>query len=158
MGEVTHSITVISGGDQVNTIPDHAFLRGNIRPTQAVNNDRIIETLKQIVEKLPSKQQLKLDILHSFWPVETSRDQRLVQIALKASRNSCAKNCPFRKVNLGTMDGATDASVFVRRCPNLPVIILGAGENKTAHTNDEYTTLSSLRAINDAYHEIVHNF
>lgn len=158
LGKVTHSITVINGGDQVNTIPDHAFLRGNIRPTKSVNNDQIIETLKQIVAELPSKRQLKLDILHSFWPVETDRDHRLVQIALNASRSACLKYCSFRKVNLGIMDGATDASVFVRHCPDLPVVVLGAGENKTAHTSDEYTTLSSLRAVNAAYHQIVREF
>lgn len=158
LGKVTHSITVINGGEQVNTIPDRAFLRGNIRPTQVADNDQIIETLRQTIVRLPSSGQLKLDILHSFWPVETPRNHRLVKIALKASKNSCARYCPARKVKLGVMAGATDASVFVHRCPNLPVVILGPGENKTAHTANEYTTLSSLQAVNAAYHELVQEF
>ena len=82
----------------------------------------------------------------------------MVQTALAASQKACAKYYPSRKVQLGIMDGATDASVYVRHCQQLPVVILGAGENVTAHTNDEYTTLSSLQALNSAYHQIVCKF
>lgn len=158
LGKVTHSITVVNGGSQVNTIPDQAILKGNIRPTSTVNNDQIIAYLRQIVAQIPATHQVKLEILHSFWPVATSPNNYLVQTALAASQKACAKYCPSRKVQLGIMDGATDASVYVRHCPQLPVVILGAGENVTAHTNDEYTTLSSLQALNSAYHQIVRKF
>src|SRR5699024_430830 len=43
LGDVQHSVTVIKGGDQVNTIPDQAELHGNIRPTYAFNNQQVID-------------------------------------------------------------------------------------------------------------------
>lgn len=158
LGTVAHSITVVKGGDQVNTIPDEAILKGNIRPTSTVDNDQIINKLNQIITQLSTTYQIKLDILHSFWPIATSSHHRLVQIALAASKEACSKYCPSREVKLGVMDGATDASVFVKHNPQLPVVILGAGENKTAHTTNEYTTLSSLQALRAAYQQIVREF
>ena len=53
------------------------------------------------------------------------------------------------------MNGATDASVFVKDNTNLPVIILGPGESNVSHQINEYTTISSYLALVEIYKQII---
>src|SRR5699024_4801505 len=101
LGDVQHSVTVIKGGDQVNTIPDQAELHGNIRPTYAFNNQQVIDRLETTLAKLNQEHaaQLKLEIIHNFEPVETQKDNEFVKLAQQAALN----NFQDRQVELQTM-------------------------------------------------------
>jgi len=156
LGEVQHSITVINGGEQVNTIPDQAELLGNIRPTREFNNQKVIERITSAVNDLNVKNdvQLELEIIHNFEPVETDSDHEFVQLAKKAAQD----NFTDREVKLQTMNGATDASVFVKNNPGLPTVVLGADNSKTDHQLNEYTTLSSYLELIEVYKQIAENF
>lgn len=155
LGSVKHSITILKAGDQVNTIPDHAELRGNIRPTRAFDNQKVTQRLNQAIDYLnqTTDYQLSLNILNDWWPIETDPQNELVKLALTASKNSYQKDPELTIIN-----GATDASVFVKHRPELPVIVLGADEWSRAHQVDEYTTWSSYFATISAYQTIMRDF
>lgn len=155
LGSVKHSITILKAGDQVNTIPDHAELRGNIRPTRAFDNQKVTQRLNQAIDYLnqTTDYQLSLNILNDWWPIATDPQNELVKLALTASKNSYQKDPELTIIN-----GATDASVFVKHRPELPVIVLGADEWSRAHQVDEYTTWSSYFAIISAYQTIMRDF
>lgn len=159
LGLVKHSVTVINGGDQVNTIPDAASLEGNIRPTKAFDNDHVIAKIKQAVAEVNAKGQgqLTFELIHNFRPVASDPDGKFVQSALHYAR-AAYQGVDHPTPELKTINGATDASVFVKHNPNLPVIVLGADEWNIAHQINEYTTISSFLATIPTYQEIIKHF
>lgn len=155
LGKVQHSITVINGGDQVNTIPDSATLHGNIRPTAAFNNEKVIDRLNDTLEYInhTTPFQLELKVIQDFYPIATAPDNDFVQIALDAAQ----RNYP-NDIKLDIINGATDASVFTLHRPDLPVVVLGCDAWNVAHQTDEFTTISSYLATIKAYKQIVRDF
>ncbi len=156
LGRVQHSITVIHGGEQVNTIPATAELLGNIRPTQAFDNQQVIARIEAAVAELNQQYdaQLSLEIIHNFEPVETASDNGFIQIVKQVAQETFTD----RQVDLLTMNGATDASVFVKNNPGLPTVILGADGDKSSHQLNEYTTISSYLALIEIYQKIAREF
>ena len=155
LGQLQHSVTVIKGGDQVNTIPDRAILQGNIRPTAVFANDKVIARLKQTIDHInqTTPYHLELTILMSFRPVATDPKSKFVQGVLSAAQTNFTK-----EVKLDIINGATDASVFTLHRPDLPVVVLGCDKWERAHQKDEYTTISSFLATIKTYKQIVHDF
>lgn len=155
LGKVQHSITIIEGGKQANTIPDQAQLFGNIRPTAVFNNQAVTTRLTALVDQVNHQTpfQLELKITQSFAPVLTKPDNAFVQLVLQAAQ----RNYP-RDVELQTINGATDASVFTLNRPDLPVVVLGCDSWNMAHQTDECTTIPSYLAAIKAYKQIARDF
>ncbi|QBE59886.1 ArgE/DapE family deacylase [Limosilactobacillus fermentum] len=153
LGPLKHSVTIIQGGEQVNTIPDYAELRGNIRPTMRFDNDHVTARLQAAVDRLNQEgaAHLTLEVLHSWRPVASDPDGDFVKRALQASQEAFAKYPGHATPELGVIHGATDASVFVKHHHDLPVILLGADDWNISHQVNEYTTLSSFEATIEAY-------
>lgn len=160
LGLVKHSVTVINGGEQVNTIPDKAVLEGNIRPTKVFDNDQVIAAIKEAVAQVNQEgnAQLTFQLIHSFRPVSSDPQSKFVQSALHASQQAYANISDHSKPELQTINGATDASVFVKHNQDLPVIVLGADAWTAAHQINEYTTLSSFHATIQIYEEVISHF
>ncbi|MEN3252704.1 ArgE/DapE family deacylase [Fructilactobacillus sanfranciscensis] len=156
LGNVQHSITVIEGGKQINTIPGHAYLLGNVRPTPTFNNKQVRSLIEKTITKINQETdyQLKFELLHDFYPIRTLTNNSLVENAYQASKEFY----PDRDIKLFTDNGATDASVFVQIKPDLPVIILGPDSNGSAHQINEHTSLSSYLATIDIYQKIINEF
>lgn len=157
LGELKHSVTILNVGEQVNTIPDEGELYGNIRPTSAFNNKQIVERLKSAVDEVNDKNGAKLtfELIHDWYPVVSNPEDDFVQIALTVSQEVFSNYVEGKQPELITMNGATDASVFVKDNTNLPVIILGPGESNVSHQIDEYTTISSYLALVEIYKQII---
>ncbi|MCQ4117261.1 ArgE/DapE family deacylase [Ligilactobacillus sp. MP3] len=157
LGELKHSVTILNVGEQVNTIPDEGELYGNIRPTSAFNNKQIIERLKSAVDEVNDKNGAKLtfELIHDWYPVVSNPEDDFVQTALTVSQEVFPNYVEGKQPELITMNGATDASVFVKDNTNLPVIILGPGESNVSHQIDEYTTISSYLALVEIYKQII---
>lgn len=155
LGKVQHCITIIEGGKQANTIPDLAHLFGNIRPTAVFNNQQVTQRLTDLVDQINHQTpfQLELKVTQSFGPVITKPDNDFVQLALHAAQ----RNYP-NDVELKTINGATDASVFTLNRPDLPVVVLGCDFWNMAHQTDECTTIPSYLAAIKAYKQIARDF
>lgn len=155
LGEVKHSVTILKGGDQVNTIPDYAELRGNIRPTRAFDNDHVTQRLQTAVDYLnaTTDYQLTLKVLNDWWPIATNPQSEFVTLALRAAQSNFTTGSKLSIIN-----GATDASVFVKHHHDLPVVVLGADEWGKSHQIDEYTTLSSFHATIATYQQLIQEF
>lgn len=154
LGDLKHSITIIEGGNQVNIIPDKASLKGNIRPTAIFPNQKVIERLQKLVNEINqnSEYKLTLNVFQSFQPIATKPENDFVQLVLRAAKNN------FKDPKLDIINGATDASVFTLKRPDLPVVVLGPDKWDQAHKTNEYTTISSYLAMIDTYKEIITDF
>lgn len=156
LGAVQHSVTVIKGGQQVNSIPSYAELYGNIRPTKKFDNEQVIERIQNKINEINENGPFKLEfsIVHNFYPIGTAPDNDFVQLAQKIATEQYAD----RKIELKTINGATDASVFIQSKPNMPVIILGADAWKVAHQANEYTTVASYLKTIEIYERLALDF
>lgn len=96
--------------------------------------------------------QLTLEVLHDWRPVGTDPKSSLVQLALASSQAAYPDHVEPR---LTTINGATDASVFVKSNPDLPVVLLGPDDWNVAHQVDEYTSISSYLATIEAYKKLI---
>lgn len=156
LGTVKHSVTLIKGGEQVNIIPDYAELAGNIRPALSFDNDHVIQTIKTAIDKINSETDyhLEFSLIHNFRPVETDPKNQFVQLA----KNVASDKYQDRSVGLTTINGATDASVFIKNNPNMAVVVLGPDAWKVAHQTNEYTTLDSFYETIQVYQAIVKRY
>ncbi|KRK97453.1 succinyl-diaminopimelate desuccinylase [Secundilactobacillus odoratitofui DSM 19909 = JCM 15043] len=151
VGPLVHSITVFNSGDQVNTIPGHATLQGNIRATPEFGNGAVIKRLNMIVRGLSSAPgvDLSFNVDHAFDPVVTDAEDPLVTLAQSVS-SSVLK----RDVDLKVIHGATDASEYRKAEHQFPIVVLGAGDWENAHKMNEYVELSQFLVMSDIYQKI----
>lgn len=110
--------------------------------------------------KLNQEQKAKLhfEILNDWWPVASDPESEFVQSVLSDARAAFAQCTGHAEPELKTINGATDASVFVKHHQDLPVIVLGADEWTVAHQVDEFTTISSYLATIETYKQVIQHF
>lgn len=151
LGPFVHTITIIHAGDQVNTIPDYAELRGNARPTPAFLNDEVTNRLKGLADKISNNGQpgsLEFQLIHSFIPVNDNPDSKAVEYLSQAVTQ-------VRGVTLERefTNGATDASEFVKSKHHFDVVWYGPtndGESQ-AHKINEYVSIKHYEDAIDVY-------
>ena len=155
LGPFRHSITVIKGGDQVNTIPAHAYLRGNLRPTPAANIELVVGLLEKLVdqENKATAANLTLNVLHRFLPVHSDKNGHLVTTA-----NEAIAAVTGKPAELAVAFGGTDASEFIRSDNQFDVIVYGPGDNHFSHQIDEHVDLDSYTTAIKTYEEIAKRF
>lgn len=144
LGGVTHSITKIKGGEQVNSIPSYAELMGNIRTIPAYPNQCFYDELEAIIAELNQQQGFKLAITYSF-PEEAipgKPDSRIIKIAQRTHQNVLGS-----EAKITGSSGANDSSEFLQAKGNFNSIELGPGSN-TSHQSNEYVEINDyLNAI-----------
>jgi succinyl-diaminopimelate desuccinylase len=137
LGSLTHVISQIQGGNQINSVPDQAWLAGNIRTTPKYPNEQIYDELERIITKLNS-QGAELSIRYSYpeVPLPDQSNSQLAKLAQEVVQQEFGKAGKF---TAGT--GATDASEYIQ-AGNFPIIILGPATGKTDHQPNEFITVA----------------
>lgn len=144
LGGITHNITVINGGEQINSIPSSAELMGNIRTIPQYPNQIFFEALEKIIVELNEKKDFDLSISYSF-PEEAipgEPDSNIIQIAQKVHQQYW--KIPVKVT--GSL-GANDGAEFLQAKGDFASIVLGPGSH-TSHQSNEYIELDTyLKAI-----------
>lgn len=138
LGSLTHVISQIQGGTQVNSVPDNAWLSGNIRTTPVYPNKQIYAELEQLIADL-NKQGAQLSIRYSFpeVPLPNQSGSKLAQLAQEVVQQDLQRSSNF---TAGT--GATDASEYIH-AGDFPIIILGPAAGVTDHEPNEFTDIAA---------------
>lgn len=143
LGAITPVVTVIKGGEQINTVPASADLSVKIRTIPELPNAEITAAIKQIIAEINAQgADLSLDILSDLRPMHTQPDTQLVTTAKEIGEDVLQQKLPLIGV-----PGGTDASSFLAVNPDIDVIVFGPG-NITAHQVNEYVDL-------DMYHRFI---
>lgn len=150
LGNFNYNVTLISGGDQVNSIPEKATLSGNIRTIPAFDNEKTVQLLNKIVADLNTKEgfQLALTIDANKLVVKSQKDSDIAQLAQNIAEKKTGQEVPL----LG-IPGTTDAAEFVKAKTTFPVIVFGPGNN-TPHQANEYVEVDNYLEMIDIYKEI----
>lgn len=144
LGGITHSITKINGGEQVNSIPSKAEMMGNIRTIPAYPNRVFYETMESLINELNQKPGFKLSLTYSF-PEEAifgTPDSPIIQTAQKVYQRLFG-----HPVEVTGSLGANDGAEFLQAKGNFNSIELGPG-SQTSHQSNEYVEINTyLQAI-----------
>ncbi|MCF6159874.1 MAG: ArgE/DapE family deacylase [Furfurilactobacillus sp.] len=132
LGGLTHVISQIGGGEQINSVPANAWLTGNIRTIPAYPNDEVMAQLEDIIESL-NQAGAKLSISYSYPepPLPSQAGSKLAKIT-----QAVLKNTIHRGGELTAGTGATDASEYTK-AGQLPIVIVGPAAGTTDHQVNE---------------------
>lgn len=149
LGSPTINVGMMTGGMNVNSVPDSARFTIDIRTTAANGHERVFEELKTYLGPGVS-----LKTFTDMPAVSTQIDEPLVQLALAACREVLGED---RAQDPHGLPFFTDASVLERhyRCPT---VILGPGEPAAMHQTDEYCRVDRIQEAVSIYAMIVHRW
>jgi succinyl-diaminopimelate desuccinylase len=141
--------TVIRAGspDQLNVIPDRAWLGLDVRTTPGVDHDRLVRRLRDACAG-----GLSLSVIEDRPSTETPADHPVVQALVEAHRRVHG-TAP----RLGGVPGATDGTILSRDA-GIPIVTYGPGGKWIAHQADEYVELEDLVRSAEVYLEAARLF
>ncbi|EPY9328781.1 ArgE/DapE family deacylase [Listeria monocytogenes] len=154
LGDFIHNVTVIDGGNQVNSIPEKAQLQGNIRSIPEMDNETVKQVLVKIINKLNKQENVKLELIFDYdkQPVFSDKNSDLVHIA-----KSVASDIVKEEIPLLGISGTTDAAEFTKAKKEFPVIIFGPG-NETPHQVNENVSIENYLEMIGVYKRIATEF
>jgi succinyl-diaminopimelate desuccinylase len=148
LGQPIHNITVISGGNQVNSIPSQARLQGNIRSIPEFSNEKTIALLQKIINELNegAKYQLELKIDYNKIPVKADPDSHLIR---------CIQEQFEQPLPLVGAAGTTDAAEFTKSSHAFDFVVFGPGVVTLPHQINEYVEIDNYLEMIDKYQAII---
>lgn len=150
LGPITPVVTLIKGGEQINTVPASAELAVKIRTIPELPNAKITAAIKAIITDLNAQgAQLSFEMITDFQPMHTAEDAPVIQAATDIGQAVLEQALP--KIGV---PGGTDASSFLAANPNIDVVVYGPG-NITAHQVNEYVDLDMYRRFIKIYERMV---
>ncbi len=149
LGDCSMSVNTISGGKEINVVPDSCSIEIDIRTLPSQNNQQIIDDFEGIIGKLKQKNpkfDAEVAVVREVDVLETDSNCDFVKNFCSAVRADESKAVGF------TTDGPFFASLGV------PVVIFGPGKPELAHKPDEYIDISDLEKAVEYYKKIIFKF
>lgn len=147
LGRTIHNITIINGGNQVNSIPNEASLQANIRSIPEFQNDKVIALLEKTLDEVnvgePFKLQLTID--QNKEAVGSNKSSSLIEVI----QQQFEKPLPL----LG-IAGTTDAAEFIKSKKDFDFVIFGPGVPTLPHKVNEYVEIDNYLDMIEKYKEI----
>ncbi len=145
LGWTTASVTTISGGLNINSVPDEAHFTVDMRVVPGTRHSDIIETLQTLWgEGVEIEVVTELERFHTdpdcpaIAPVLDLLEQRLGYRPKPTSQSYF-----------------TDASALVPALDNVPTVVIGPGEAEQCHQTDEYCSVQAIRDSTELYEHII---
>lgn len=134
LGKIIPVNSIISGGEQINSVPAYAKLTTKVRTTTIVNANRIISDLEDMIHELNkvADMNLELNVLRQLDPVVTSKDSSIIKLVSLYGQEFFKQ-----QITLRTVAGTTDAATFISENNQMDITQIGPG-NDTSHMANEY--------------------
>lgn len=154
LGKLTHVLSLINGGEQINSVPSEAQLGGNIRTIPEYPNQVVYDTLEKIIADLNKQPGVDLSIKYSFpeEPMGGDPDAPLIQLIQKVAQETLGFT-----PGVGTSTGANDGQEFTQSKKDFTSVIIGPGSN-TSHMPNEYVNLGVYYNAIELYQALAHAF
>jgi succinyl-diaminopimelate desuccinylase len=145
LGFPTINVGKISGGMNLNSVPDHAEFTIDIRTTKMAGHRKILHMLAGELGI-----EVATEILVDLNPVYTPETDPFVRIVydicgIAGETDGFPKSLPY----------LTDGAVLQKYYHNAPTVILGPGEPEMAHRTDEFCYIARLERSVGLYKEII---
>ncbi|MEO1520275.1 MAG: M20 family metallopeptidase [Cyanobacteria bacterium J06633_2] len=144
LGKPTLNVGTISGGININSVPDDCVIGVDIRTIPGQSHKEIQQQLQTFLGG-----DVEITLLNEAQSIATSEDDEWIQSVFQIvepylNNKPVAKGATF----------FTDASVFTPALGNPPTIIFGPGEPEMAHKTDEFCHLSKIEESVEIYTKI----
>ncbi|MBB4932651.1 succinyl-diaminopimelate desuccinylase [Lipingzhangella halophila] len=144
-GAVTANVGTMSGGTQVNVVPDAAELLLDLRTVPA----HAAEPLRARVRAIAGPE-IEVADLVNLPPVSTPPDAPVVTAVREVLRAAGLDDQPSAPARF-----FTDASILAERLDAAGTVVLGPGEPEQCHVVDEWCSLSRLDQAVDLYDRLL---
>jgi succinyl-diaminopimelate desuccinylase len=145
LGKPTLNVGTISGGLNINSVPDRTTIGIDIRTIPGQTNEKIYSWLKSCLGE-----DVLLKKIVDVGSVATDPELEWVQDVFDITGTYLGERPGPRGVNY-----FTDASVLTPAYENVPTVILGPGEAQMAHKTDEYCCISKIEQSFEIYNELI---
>ncbi|KAF1302593.1 ArgE/DapE family deacylase [Enterococcus saccharolyticus] len=151
LGRTIHNVTVINGGNQVNSIPSRAVLQGNIRSIPEFSNEQVIALLENIIQQLNENSPYHLELVIDFnkIPVQAEKNSELIQSIQQQFETP---------LPLVTAAGTTDAAEFTKSKNQFDIVVFGPGEATLPHQVNEFVEIDNYLDMIDKYQAIAKTY
>ena len=144
---ITPTVVVANRPEQLNVIPDRAFIWLDIRTTPVTDHSELLARLRSMLG-----QNDELDVIDDRPPTETAKDHSLVLAVLEAHRAVYGETPAF-----GGVPGSTDGTILWRDA-RIPIVTYGPGGKWIAHQVDEYVEVDEVVRAAEVYVEAARRF
>ena len=144
IGKATLNVGTISGGLNLNSVPDKTRLEIDIRTTPEQDNDTILKDVTQLLGE-----EVSLSEIMNLPPVWTDPEDPWVQEVFAITADVLDWQPEPRSVAY-----FTDASALVSALDSPPTLIMGPGEAVLAHQTDEYCRIDRIEQAVELYEKI----
>lgn len=152
LGRTIHNITLITGGAQINSIPEYAEYQANARTIPEFGNDKLTRLLQDVVDDLNKSEgyELELEVDADMPPVDSNPESNLIQVIHDQSHES--------NIDLVALPGTTDTAQFRRKNETMDVAIYGPGDVTLAHQIDEYVEVDQYLDFIGTFKNIISGY
>jgi succinyl-diaminopimelate desuccinylase len=154
LGKLTHIVSKFNGGEQINSVPSHAVMAGNIRTIPQYPNKAVYEALNNTVAELNQQPDHQLSIRYSFpeEPMGGNVNSSLIQ-EVQATANQVLGWKPTPTVSTGANDGQE----FTQADKEFTSVIIGPGGD-CSHMPNEYVDLTAYYQAIAFYKQFAQDF
>lgn len=153
LGGLTHSVDLIEGGEQINSVPEKASLSANIRTIPAHPNAVVMADLDRLVARLNERQGFHLQLTYHY-PEEVMTGRKDAPLITQIQK--IGHRVTGQKIEAVGASGANDGSEF-RRAGQFPIAVFGPGSG-TSHAVDEYLDLKQYELAIEIYDQLIESF
>lgn len=153
LGKMTHVLSQIQGGEQINSVPAQASLTGNIRTTPAYSHEHIYQFLNEQIQQLNAQgADLTIEYRYPELPLPDQSQSKLVTIAQYVLQKQL--HLPG---DIIAGQGATEASEYIQ-VGKFPIVICGPGEGVSDHQANEWVSVQNYLLGCQFYQALAQNF
>jgi succinyl-diaminopimelate desuccinylase len=144
LGSPTLNVGTITGGMNINSVPDQAVIGVDIRSLPSMQNEALFNHFVTLFEDRAELTKL-LDLSGYF----TNPGEPWVREVHETVTAVTGTDIP-----VGVVPYVTDASVLTPAMGNPPTVVLGPGEAHMAHKVDEYCEIARIDEAAEIYFQI----
>jgi succinyl-diaminopimelate desuccinylase len=144
LGLTTAAVTLIEGGQNINSIPDAAHFSVDLRTLPGQSHDAIVRGLKD------SFGGAEIAVLTDFGGFSTELNEVRAKPLVEVLRSRTGEE--------PVIQGApyfTDASALVPGFHNVPTVVVGPGEAAECHKTDEFCLVENIKKACGIYRELI---
>jgi succinyl-diaminopimelate desuccinylase len=145
LGIPTVNIGMIKGGQNINSVPDHASFTMDIRTVPGQSHTGILSLIRET-----AGQEILIETLTDLAPVETDPEHPWMQNVKGIAERILKVDLQFESKQV-----FTDAAALTPGFDNCPTLILGPGEQGMCHVTDEYCLISRIEQAVEIYTQIM---
>jgi len=146
LGPMTAAVTTISGGSNINSVPDQASFTVDIRTVPSQRHSSLIADIKALCGP-----QADVDVVTDFPGFETDPQHTSVVSLIDILQTHLDK----RPAPLGA-PYFTDASALVPGFGGVPTVVIGPGEAAQAHQTNEFCYVRQIEMAFSIYRALIH--